>query len=407
MLIVDCDVVLPDTVIRNGAVLAADGKIKYAGPADKLPEGIPAGCTKISAEGSLACPALWETHLHGCGGVSTENMTGQSLLNMAQFLSSKGIGAFMPTTVSDESHLACLGDALESMADRPELRGRVPGMHVEGPFVTPVRRGAIPENLIRAPSIEYMDHLVALSRGKIRVMTYAPELPGASAIAERLMALGILRSLGHSAASYDALRACEGISPLSVTHLWNGMSGVSHREPGLVQWALLDREVFTELNCDGTHVHDAAVHLTLRVRPFERIVIISDAVAPAGMPADGPAPALYGRPLVARGSGLYYADSSVLVGSRFLVRDCIGRLVSDFKVPVAGAVAMATLNPARLLGYERKGALLPGYDADVALLSRDFQRCAFLAWEGRILFEEPGAAADCAAREHAEGQGGA
>jgi N-acetylglucosamine-6-phosphate deacetylase len=390
MLIVDCDVVLPDRVIRNGAVLAADGKILYAGPVGRLQGPLPTTCTRIVAEGMLACPALWENHLHGCGGVSTENMTGQSLLKMARFLSSKGIGAFMPTTVSDERHLASLGEALESTADRLELRGRVPGMHVEGPFVANVRRGAIPEKLLRAPSIETLQKLVALSRGKIRVMTYAPELPGAAAIAERLTALGILPSLGHSAASYNELRACEGISPLSVTHLWNGMSGVSHREPGLAQWALLNREVFTELNCDGTHVHDAAVHLTLRARPWERIVVISDAVAPAGMPADGPAPALYGKPLVARGSGLFYEDSGVLVGSRFLVRDCIGRLVADFKVPVAGAVAMATLNPARLLGFERKGALLPGYDADVALLSRDFQQCAFLAWEGRILFEDPG-----------------
>jgi N-acetylglucosamine-6-phosphate deacetylase len=173
------------------------------------------------------------------------------------------------------------------------------------------------------------------------------------------------------------------------------MSGVSHKEPGLAQWALLNKEVFTELNCDGTHVHDAGLRLALRARPWERIVVISDAVAPAGLawqeagsgPDDtqGPAHSLYGRPLVRRGNGLYYKDTGVLVGSRCLVPDCIDRLILELNVPVASAVAMATLNPARLLGFPSKGALLPGYDADVALFSRDFTRCSFLSWEGRAI----------------------
>jgi N-acetylglucosamine-6-phosphate deacetylase len=177
------------------------------------------------------------------------------------------------------------------------------------------------------------------------------------------------------------------------------MSGISHKEPGLAQWALLNKEVFTELNCDGTHVHDAAVRLALRARPWERIVVISDAVAPAGLPPQdasgghgggttGPAHTLYGRPLVQRGNGLYYEDTGVLVGSRCLVPDCIARLIRELDVPVASAVAMATLNPARLLGFPRKGALLQGYDADVALFSRDFRRCSFLSWEGRAIHED-------------------
>ena len=102
----------------------------------------------------------------------------------------------------------------------------------------------------------------------------------------------------------------------------------------------------------------------------------------------GVPPAEVWKTLVVKGSGLFYEDTGVLVGSRFLVADCLARLVHDFGVPLASAVGMATLNPARLLGYTRKGALLPGYDADVAILSRDFSRCSFLSWEGRPLFEE-------------------
>ncbi len=122
---------------------------------------------------------------------------------------------------------------------------------------------------------------------------------------------------------------------------------------------------------------------------MDRIVAISDAVAPAGLPPGQPVGRLYGRELAARGTGLFYADTGVLVGSRFLVPDTVARLISEFKLPVASAVAMATLNPARLLGFGRKGALLPGYDADVALFSRDFSRCSFLCWDGTTIFESP------------------
>jgi len=389
-LITGCEVVLPDRVIRHGAVLADEGRILFAGSEDRLPGELPDGCRRITATGLRACPALWETHIHGCGGVSTESMTGPSLRQMGQFLARQGIGAFLPTVVSDERHIGSLGDALDSVQDTPELRRRIPGIHVEGPFVSAARRGAIPEDLVRAPSIEYLERMIAISHGTIRVLTIAPELPGAREVIERLPAAGILPSLGHSDAAYDALHAFEGFSPLGVTHLFNGMSGVSHKEPGLAQWALLNKDVYTELNCDGTHVHDAAVRLALQTRPWERIVAISDAVAPAGLAPGEPVGKLYGKPLEARGAGLYYADNGVLVGSQLLIPDGLARLVHEFHVPVANAVAMATLNPARLLGFSRKGALLAGYDADVALLSQDFAHCSFLSWEGTQLFTAAG-----------------
>jgi N-acetylglucosamine-6-phosphate deacetylase len=395
-LIENCEIVLPDRVVKSGALLVAEGKIISAGPAARLPSPLPPGCARIDAGGSLACPALWEQHIHGCGGIATEKMTVSGLAEMAAFLARRGVGAFLPTTVPLEESLQCLGTAIAGTAADPAVHGRVPGIYVEGPFVTKSHRGAIPEGLLRPPSLEYLDRMVALSGNTIRMLTYAPELPQASRLPERLRELGIIPALGHSGAAFADMAGCEAISPLCVTHLFNGMSGVSHKEPGLAQWALLDRRAYTEVNCDGTHVHDAAVKLALRARPWEKLVVISDAVAPAGLPVhDGPGagpgspqkPTLYGKSLVVKGSGLFYEDTGVLVGSRFLVTDCLARLVQDFGVPIASAVGMATLNPARLMGYTGKGALLPGYDADVALFSRDFSRCSFLSWEGRPLFQ--------------------
>ncbi len=387
------DVVLPDRMVRKGAVLISDGKIHAVGPADRLSADLPPGCRRVNADGALISPALWEMHIHGCGGVSMENMTAESLAHMGGFLAGKGVGAFLPTTVADETILSGVASALESTDGTPELQGRALGIYVEGPFVSPARKGGIPPELIREPSIKYLHSLIDIARRRIKVMTFAPELPGASQLFDAITSLGILPSLGHSDARLADLEAYENITPLGVTHLFNGMSGVSHKDPGLAQWAILNKTVFTELNCDGTHVHDAAVQLTLRTRPWQRIVAISDAFTPAGL-EDGASPDLtvYGKPVVSRGGGVYYADSGVLVGSRRLVNEGVARLVSRFSVPLPWAMAMASLNAARHLGFLEKGALLPGYDADVAILSRDLSACVYLAWEGRTVFSADGRA---------------
>ena len=378
--------VLPDRVLPRGAILVKDGKILFAGAADDVP-ALPAGCERRDATGLRACPALWEVHIHGCGGYSTEHLTAESLAAMAAFLAGQGVGAFQPTVVAQEETLSSLGEALDSAG--PSARGRALGIHVEGPFVASRRRGAIPPQLLRPPSVDYLDRMIELSRRHIRTLTIAPELEGAADLISRLPGLGIIPSLGHSDSSFEVLDGMDKPEPLSVTHLFNGMSGVSHKTPGLAQWALLDPRVYTELNADGTHVHDAAVRLALHARPPDRLIAISDAIAPAGLPAGHPPGRLYGRALKARGSGLFYEDSDVLVGSRFLVRDEVARLVSHFHVPVAEAVAMATRNPARLLGFERKGALLAGFDADVALFTEDFSRCVAMMWDGVFLHDGP------------------
>jgi len=380
-------VVLPDRLIRHGAVLLSGGKIRAVGPAERVCTDLPEGYTRFQAEGQLICPSLWETHIHGCGGVSVEHMTVEALARMREFLAAKGVGAFLPTTVAGEGILARVGAALESADGVPGLRGSVLGIHVEGPFVSPARRGGIPSELVREPSADYLRSLVETTRSHLRVMTFAPELPRASELFDVMTSLGILPSLGHSDARFEDLEPYENITPLGVTHLFNGMSGISHKDPGLAQWAILNRTVFTELNCDGTHVHDAAVHLALRMRPWQRIVLISDAFTPAGLEEGASQDlAVYGKPVVPRGGGVYYADSGVLVGSRRLVNEGVGRLVSGFGVHIPWAVAMASLNPARHLGFLEKGALLPGYDGDVAVFSRDFATCSLLTREGRTVY---------------------
>lgn len=388
--------VLPDRVIRSGMVFVHEGSIRYAGSSDRPGTAGPSGSLPvIDASGLLVCPALWEPHIHGCAGATTESATPDSLRHMGGYLASQGVGAFVPTTVADEAHVGALGDALEAVT--AELASRIPGIHVEGPYINPARRGGIPETMVKPYSAAHLERIAGLAKGRLRVMTFAPEVEGGRVIAAALAKKGIIPSLGHSDAAFEDLAAFDGIGVLSVTHLFNAMSGISHRTPGLALWALLHREAFTELIGDLVHVHPAAVQLVLRVRPSERIVLISDAVAAAG--GEGGELTLYGRKLAARGNGLYDAESGVLVGSRTLVREAVAGLVTRFGVAVSTAVAMASLNPARLFACDRKGALLPGYDADIALFTRDFSTCRLTLWKGRPIHRAGPAAAASARRE--------
>jgi N-acetylglucosamine-6-phosphate deacetylase len=347
-LLEDGDIVLPDRVIRQGALLVDEGRIVASGAGDQVRASAPAGCTRISAAGRLVCPALWETHIHGCAGEGTDRASPDTITHMAQFLATQGVGAFLPTIVAQDAMLSSLGKAVEAVRAGEGMRDRIPGIYVEGPFVAPSRRGGIPEPCASPVSADRFDRVVDLARRQIKLMTIAPELPGARDLLGIMGAAGILPSLGHSDAPWDLLPRFEGTVPLGVTHLFNCMSGVSHKQPGLAQWALLNREVFTELNCDAIHVHEAGIQLALRLRPWERIVLISDAIAPAGLAPEAAAAdsqTLYGTPIVGRGDGVYYRDSGVLVGSRRLVR------------------------------------------ADIAVFERDFSSCSFLAWEGRAVFK--------------------
>ena len=388
-IIEDGDIVLPDRVIRSGALLVADGRIAASGASAQVRAAAPAGCRRLSAAGQVVCPALWESHIHGCGGEGTDRASPEAVTRMADFLARQGVGAFLPTVIADDAMLSSLGRAVESVRKAPAMGSRIPGIYVEGPFVAPARRGGIPERCTSPVSVERFEQVIAAARRQVRLMTIAPELDGAVELLGRMGAAGVQPALGHSDAPWSAMPSFEGTVPLGVTHLYNCMSGVSHKHPGLAQWALLNREVFTELNADHVHVHQSAIALALRLRPWERILLISDAIAPAGLvPGDAVADGLtlYGEPIEAKADGVHYRGSGVLVGSRRLVREGVARLVSEFKVPIPAAVNMASLNSARFFGFPRKGALLPGYDADIAVFAKGFASCALLAWEGRVVF---------------------
>jgi N-acetylglucosamine-6-phosphate deacetylase len=312
-------------------------------------------------------------HIHGCGGVGFDALgpsaeDGAERLRTARdFLRRRGVTTFVPTVVCREEQLRSLVAAVgASGLDETTL----PGIYIEGPFINPVRRGGIPEDAIKAYDERALSELLALGQGRVKLMTLAPELPGSAELMASLRAAGVLPCLGHSDCSVEALSLADG--PVGLTHLFNAMSGFSHRTGGLAMLPFLDPRPFVELNADGVHVEVAALKACARHLDPERLILISDAVVAAGL-AHGEYN-YCGSKVVSGYNGVRYADSGVLMGSNRLAPDVLRHWLCTTGASVTEAVKALTLTPARALGIDsRRGAIVPGLDSELVVWTGDFE----------------------------------
>jgi N-acetylglucosamine-6-phosphate deacetylase len=371
------EVVLPDRSIPGGTVVLAGGRIGYAGKSRKTPRG----AVEVDACGGYVTPGLIDVHIHGAGLVGWETCTKHGLERVSETLLAHGILRFVPTMMADEAVVRRMAGLLATAS----CRSRVPGIYLEGPFVNPRKRGGIQEEYVRPVSVGYLKKLQRIAGGRIRMMTFAPELNDAARLPAAMRSLGILPCIGHSLARADQAEVVCGRGRVCCTHLYNAMSGLDHHEPGLAAFALSQERVFVELNPDGTHVASELLQVTRRAKPRDRIVLISDSIMTAGAE-----PGIYeymNLKIHSSEKGAYYLESGTLVGSTVLLNGGLQRFITFTAAPVHEAVRMASLNPANLLGLGRRtGSLEAGKSADVAIFSRDFARVHAVFWKGRKLF---------------------
>ena len=362
--------VLPRTVLEGGSVVVRDGVIKAVlQPRERAPLGLP----RIDARGCYVTPSLVELHIHGCCGIGFDSLgpdpaSGAAALRDARaYLRSRGVGCFVPTIVCRPDSLAALAATLEA-ACIPE--DEVPGIYVEGPFVNPGRRGGIPRETILEPDLAVLARILELGRGRIRMMTVAPELPGAPEIVAALEKAGVTPCLGHSDCSIDRITLPAG--KFSITHLFNGMSPFSHKSPGLAMLPFLDRRPFVELNGDGVHVNAEALRVCARAVDPERLILISDAALPAGLPYGEYEHA--GERIVSGPRGVRYAKSDTLMGSNFLAPDVLRSWLRLTGSSPANAARMLTLTPSQALGVDGvRGAISVGLKADLVVWEGEFE----------------------------------
>lgn len=319
--------------------------------------------------GPIIAAGFVDVHVHGWGG--HDAMGGrEALAGMATALARRGVTSFLPTAVS--APLADLGrfvTTTESWRSGGGTPGAAQplGVNLEGPFLTAARKGAHDARALVAPADVAALDLEPLTDG-LRLITIAPELPGALALIEALRARGVAVSLGHSAATLDEARAGYHAGATGTTHLFNAMTGMDHRSPGLAAAALLDDDAFVELIADGHHVHPALWPLIRRAKGTDRLILVSDAIALAGM---GNGRSTLGGLVVEVADGrVTLAGTSTLAGSVIALDDAVRRLVGA-GVPVPEAIAAATANPLALIGQTDRGRLAEGQRADLVELDDD------------------------------------
>lgn len=349
--------VLADAVVP-GRIEVEDGWITAVEPDDA------AGASAVIAPGFI------DVHVHGWGG---HPATGDAaaLSGMARALLRRGVTSFLPTAPSlPTEELPRFADRVRSWIPTAPSDGAQPlGFDLEGPFLAPARRGAHDPAVLRTPA-ELDDAAIEPLLDGLRVITIAPELPGALELVERLARRGVAVSMGHSAATLDEARAGYTAGARTTTHLFNAMSGVDHHAPGLAVAALTDDDVYVELIADGNHVHPALWPIITRTKPDGRLLLVSDALPLAGM-GDGRT-TIGGLEVEVRDGRATLVGTTTLAGSVIALDTAVRNLVRA-GTPLPAAVAAASASPAALLGETDRGAIAVGRRAHLVELTDELE----------------------------------
>jgi len=368
----DC-VLTPLEAIPDGVVLVDGSQVAAVGTRKEVQ--IPRTATRLEAQGKTLVPGFVDIHVHGAGGSDVMDAGPETLQTVASTLARFGTTSFVPTTVTaslDATVAAILRIAAFTRAGRVQHPADVTaeslGIHLEGPFISKARRGVHPEEWIVAPSPILFERLIASAMGEVRILTLAPELPGALELIVAARKQEAVVSMGHTDATYDQATAAIRHGATHAAHMFNAMRPFSHRETGVIGAVMTSPDVTAELIADGVHVDAAAMRMLLAAKGVERMILVSDGTSATGMP-DGRY--RLGPFEVTVSEGVCRNSEGRLAGST-LTLDRAVRTIVGLGVPLRDAVQMATLNPARRVGVEgRKGVIRPGADADLLLLDEN------------------------------------
>ena len=322
----------------------------------------------VDLHGCYVIPGLIDIHTHGALGEDASDGNGNGLSTMSRYYAAGGVTSWCPTTMTlKEPELT---RAMEAIRDfqRPADGAKVAGVHLEGPFLSLKKCGAQNPDNLHAPDAALFHRLDAASGHRVRLVTVAPEEPGALPFI-REVSRSCTVSLGHTTADYDTALAAYQAGASHATHLFNAMPALNHREPGVVA-AAMDAGATVELITDGFHIHPAVIRLVHRLFG-EKLVLISDSLRCAGMP-DGDYE-LGGLPITMTGGKATLRGSTTLAGSSIHLMEGLRRAVS-FGVPLESAVLAATAVPARVIRRDDAiGSLAPGKAADLVILDKDLR----------------------------------
>jgi N-acetylglucosamine-6-phosphate deacetylase len=357
----------PFEEISDAVIVVQGSKISAVGQRGKV--DLPRGVRELNASGRTVVPGFVDVHIHGAGGHDVMEGTREALEIISATVAAHGTTSLVATTVTaseKETRDSVAGIAhfilnTSQYATR-ELSAEILGIHFEGPFISPVRRGVHPAKWIVPPSRELLAQLLGEARGTAQILTLAPELPGALDLISAARHAGLVVSLGHTDATYEQAQAAIEAGASHAAHVFNAMRPFSHRGTGVIGAVLTSPKVSAELIADGVHVDEAAMRMLVELKTPERVILVSDGISATGMP-DGKYQ--LGMFDVKVSGGVARNAEGKLAGSTLTLDRALRNMVA-LGVPLASALRMVTANPARQIGLgARKGVLAPGADADL------------------------------------------
>lgn len=349
-------------VLSDAALLVENGKIERISPEGEVPED-----AELHDYGdSFLVPGFVDLQVNGCFGIDVATEPGR-LPELSEKLLATGTTSYLPTLISSPEDL--YEEALHILAESVDnLYGaEVLGVHLEGPFINPEKRGAHPQPFVITPETGLLGQF--MEDCPVRMVTLAPELEGAADLVELVTGRGAVVSVGHSEASFEAAYAAFDHRVAGVTHLFNAMCPLHHREPGVVGAAFAHPRVVCGLIADGIHVHPEVANLAFRMLGPDRLYLATDATAATGM---GPGEYALATRKVYQDANMARLKDRALAGSLSTINEAFQNILAFTGCTLPEAARMASTTPARLIGEgRRKGRLVLGYDADITVLAPD------------------------------------
>lgn len=375
-------IVTPFRIIENGSVIVTGKKISALGGVEDV--NIPSSMKSYDMNGMILTPGFIDVLVHGGGGAGFADDNEESIGTVSDFFFEHGTTGLLASLYSKPLKLlvkdvARIAKYVESHKDT-----NVKGIHMEGPFINPEMKGAMKEEYLWEPDVDRWNQLFAASKGCIKLMTIAPELPGCHDVMRAAANDRVVLSVGHSMALFHEIEAAIDNGAAHVTHMFNAMQPFHHREPGVIVGGLLRNELKLELIADGIHVHPAVMRLMYNIKGDGGIVLITDAIRASGMP-DGDY-TFMDQKIKVKDKKAFLEDGT-LAGSTLTMEKAVKNMVELVGVPLTDAVRMASLNGAKVLGLEsRKGILAVGKDADFVLLDGNFD-VHLTIYEGNVKYD--------------------
>ena len=352
-------------LLDNPMIVVEDGRIAAMGM--QAASELPPGANIRNFPGGMLAPAFFDVHIHGAAGHDVMEGTPEALSCVGKFLAAHGTGAFLATTVSApvDVTLKSLEGLARIIAQAPiEGEAKPIGIHLEGPFLSHGKRGAHPPDRLLAPDMSLFDRMFDAAEGNVRLMTLAPELPGAAELVKHAAARGVRVSVGHSDADAAETRRAIAAGATSATHTYNAMRVLDHKNPGILETVLTTDELFAELICDGIHNMPELVRLWWRAKGPEKGILVTDAMSATGMPegvyqlGNFPVKVANGRAMI----------GDALAGSVLTLDKALCNFVEFTGATAEEGLRLMTVNPAAMTGFTDRGSLTVGGAADFVVV---------------------------------------